>query len=85
MNIKLGGAMFAPSNTIYKIGFVKNLVKNYSNAGNQAGPVLFTNICLLIVIIVLAVVRARIENKKANDFSFDASDFDDISDDDFDF
>lgn len=85
MNINLGGAALGATRTVYRIPFVHDLVKNYSNAGSQAGTVLFTNICMLIVIIIAAIIRARIENKAANDFSFDVSDFDDISDDDFDF
>ena len=85
MNINLGGAALGATRTVYRIPFVHDLVKNYSNAGSQAGTVLFTNICMLIAIIIAAIIRARIENKAANDFSFDVSDFDDISDDDFDF
>lgn len=85
MNLSLGGAKLAPCFTVYKINFVHNLVQNHSNAGSQAGPVLFTNICILIVVIIAAIIRAIIENKQATDFSFSADDFNDISDDDFDF
>ena len=83
MNIQLGGAAFAPKYNIYAIPFVKNLIRNCSNAGTQAGPVIFTNICILIIIIIAAIIRARIENKQRNDMSFDVSDIEaDFGDDD---
>ena len=85
MNIPLGGAFLAPKYTVYAIPFVQNLIRSVSNAGNQAGPVIFTNCCILICIIIAAIIRAKIENKQKNDMSFDISDFDDFGDDsDFD-
>lgn len=87
MNIQLGGAMFAPMNTIYKIGFVKSFIRSCSNAGSQAGPVLLFNCIILIGVIIAAIIRAHIENKQAKDLSWDMSDFDDFDseNDDYDF
>ena len=85
MNIPLGGAALAPKFNVYAIPFVRDLIRSCSNAGNQAGPVIFTNCCILICIIIAAIIRAKIEDKQKNDMSFDISDFDDFGDDsDFD-
>lgn len=85
MNISLGGAAFGATKTVYQIPFVRELVRNCSNAGSQAGSVLFMNICILICIIIAAVIRGKVENKQANDMSFDTADFGDFDDSDFDF